>query len=60
MLTIVLIIAAFFAVCWLLGALSNGKGIFGFLANLVIWIVRKAWVILVLLVIAAVALSVFA
>ena len=59
MLTIVLIIAAFFAVCWLLGALSNGKGIFGFLANLIIWIVRKAWLILVLLVIAAVAMSIF-
>ena len=59
MLTIVLIIAAFFAVCWLLGALSQGKGIFGFLANLVIWIVRKAWVILALLVVAAVAMSIF-
>ena len=60
MLTIVLIVAAFFAVCWLLGALSNGKGILGFLANLVIWIVRKAWLILALLVVVAVAMSIFA
>ena len=57
--TILIIIAAFFAVCWVLGALSQGKGIFGFLANLVIWIFRKAWFILVIIVIAMVALSMF-
>lgn len=57
--TILIIIGAFFAACWILGALSQGKGIFGFLANLVIWVVRKAWAILVIAVIAMVLLSAF-